>query len=472
MAWVHHLRLVLRTALLFGLLLVLSTGSASAAFPAGSVAGFGNILVAGRIPARFGCRLENQSIEESNADLAHDLRVLVRKLLVAGDSNQQVRDYIVARYGIFVLLDLPFEPVTWLLWVGTPGAAAGSGRRAGVAGAAAAPRSDGAGADPGRARAGRGIAERKRMVWFWVCAGLLTLAALLALLRPLVRQPPLQRAAEPVPALYRRQLADLDAELAQGRLTAEQAAATRSDITRRMLAAAECRDPRTAAATGRGAEHRGGSAPRSASPRCCRRRRRSLFRGRHAWRRRSQRRDRRAAAAWYGRARRGGAAHQDALQQAPGDLKGWVLLARTLAALGRFPEARDAYAHAIALAPGETGLHAELGEVLVLAAQGKVTPAAEAEFAKAPGDPRSRYYRADATLQAGDAAGARKQLRACWPRPRPTRHGARPSPTGSPNWRRMKSPRRTPGGRPQQLRGRARRTSPPPDRCRRNSARR
>ena len=100
------------------------------------------------------------------------------------------------------------------------------------------------------------------------------------------------------------------------------------------------------------------------------------------------------------------------LQQAPGDLKGWVLLARTLAALGRFPEARDAYAHAIALAPAETGLHAELGEVLVLGAQGTVTPAAEAEFAKAPADPRSRYYRADAMLQAGDAAGARKQLQA------------------------------------------------------------
>jgi cytochrome c-type biogenesis protein CcmH len=63
---------------------------------------------------------QNQSIEESNADLAHDLRLLVRKLLVAGDSDRQVRDYIVARYGIFVLLDPPFEPVTWLLWLGPP----------------------------------------------------------------------------------------------------------------------------------------------------------------------------------------------------------------------------------------------------------------------------------------------------------------------------------------------------------------
>jgi cytochrome c-type biogenesis protein CcmH len=70
---------------------------------------------------------QNQSIEESNADLAHDLRLLVRKLLVAGDSDQQVRDYIVARYGIFVLLDPPFEPVTWALWLGPPALLLGAG---------------------------------------------------------------------------------------------------------------------------------------------------------------------------------------------------------------------------------------------------------------------------------------------------------------------------------------------------------
>jgi cytochrome c-type biogenesis protein CcmH len=70
---------------------------------------------------------QNQSIEESNADLAHDLRLLVRKLLVAGDSDRQVRDYIVARYGIFVLLDPPFEPVTWLLWLGPPLLVLGAG---------------------------------------------------------------------------------------------------------------------------------------------------------------------------------------------------------------------------------------------------------------------------------------------------------------------------------------------------------
>ncbi|HTZ36148.1 MAG TPA: cytochrome c-type biogenesis protein [Stellaceae bacterium] len=62
------------------------------------------------------CR--NQSIDDSEADLAHDLRVLVRERLKAGDSDRQVVDYIRARYGDFVLLKPPFEAATWLLWGG------------------------------------------------------------------------------------------------------------------------------------------------------------------------------------------------------------------------------------------------------------------------------------------------------------------------------------------------------------------
>ncbi len=67
------------------------------------------------------------SIDESSASLAHDLRLLVRRRLVSGDTDQQVRNYIVARYGIFVLLDPPFEPVTWLLWLGPPALVLGAG---------------------------------------------------------------------------------------------------------------------------------------------------------------------------------------------------------------------------------------------------------------------------------------------------------------------------------------------------------
>lgn len=59
---------------------------------------------------------QNESIDESEADLAHDLRVLVRERLVAGDSDQQVLQFVVDRYGDFVLLRPPVKPATYLLW--------------------------------------------------------------------------------------------------------------------------------------------------------------------------------------------------------------------------------------------------------------------------------------------------------------------------------------------------------------------
>ena len=62
------------------------------------------------------CR--NQSIDDSEAGLAHDLRVLVRERLSAGDTDRQVVDYIVSRYGDYVLLKPPFEAETLLLWLG------------------------------------------------------------------------------------------------------------------------------------------------------------------------------------------------------------------------------------------------------------------------------------------------------------------------------------------------------------------
>lgn len=60
---------------------------------------------------------QNQSIDDSNAELARDLRVLVRERLTAGDSDRQVVDYVVSRYGEFVLLKPPFAMKTILLWV-------------------------------------------------------------------------------------------------------------------------------------------------------------------------------------------------------------------------------------------------------------------------------------------------------------------------------------------------------------------
>ena len=61
---------------------------------------------------------QNQSIDDSDAPLARDLRLLVRERLKAGDSDGQVYGFLVARYGDFVLLRPPVKPATWLLWFG------------------------------------------------------------------------------------------------------------------------------------------------------------------------------------------------------------------------------------------------------------------------------------------------------------------------------------------------------------------
>ena len=59
---------------------------------------------------------QNQSIDDSEAPLARDLRLLVRERLSKGDSDQQVLDFLVSRYGAFVLLRPPIEKHTLLLW--------------------------------------------------------------------------------------------------------------------------------------------------------------------------------------------------------------------------------------------------------------------------------------------------------------------------------------------------------------------
>ncbi len=61
---------------------------------------------------------QNQSIDDSDASLARDLRILVRERLTAGDTDEQIFDFVVARYGEFVLLKPPFKAKTALLWAG------------------------------------------------------------------------------------------------------------------------------------------------------------------------------------------------------------------------------------------------------------------------------------------------------------------------------------------------------------------
>ena len=70
---------------------------------------------------------QNQSIDDSEAPLARDLRLRVRERIAAGDSDAQVLDFLVARYGEFVLLKPRLEPHTLLLWLLPPLALAGGG---------------------------------------------------------------------------------------------------------------------------------------------------------------------------------------------------------------------------------------------------------------------------------------------------------------------------------------------------------
>ena len=61
---------------------------------------------------------QGESIDESGAPLAADLRHLVRQQMAQGRSNQQIRDFLVARYGDFILMRPPLQADTWALWLG------------------------------------------------------------------------------------------------------------------------------------------------------------------------------------------------------------------------------------------------------------------------------------------------------------------------------------------------------------------
>src|SRR5271163_3571327 len=63
---------------------------------------------------------QNQSIDDSDAPIARDIRILIRQRIEKGESNDAVRAYLVSRYGDFILLRPPFKLETWLLWLSPP----------------------------------------------------------------------------------------------------------------------------------------------------------------------------------------------------------------------------------------------------------------------------------------------------------------------------------------------------------------
>jgi cytochrome c-type biogenesis protein CcmH len=203
---------------------------------------------------------------------------------------------------------------------------------------------------------------------------------------------------------HRRQLDELEADIAAGTVAAADAEGIRAEIARRLLAAADRRDAAPVPATGARAYviallaalvplasagiYLGFGHPMSVlgpPP---------------------------SAVAQTGQAdlaesvRRLGAK----LAKDPNHLDGWVLYGRTLAELGRYDEARTAFERAIAMSPDDPALHAQLGETIMAAANGVVGPAAEAEFRKGASDPSARFYLAIELQQHGDTDGAKTAL--------------------------------------------------------------
>jgi cytochrome c-type biogenesis protein CcmH len=70
---------------------------------------------------------QGESIDDSNAQISRDLRIIIRERLVAGDSNEDVLDFLVARYGEFVLYDPPKSGVNLILWLAGPAMLLGGG---------------------------------------------------------------------------------------------------------------------------------------------------------------------------------------------------------------------------------------------------------------------------------------------------------------------------------------------------------
>ena len=252
------------------------------------------------------------------------------------------------------------------------------------------------------------------MTLFAVLA-LMASIALLCVLVPLLRRhaPPRPRAEHDI-EIYRDQLAELERDRDRGLVTEGQLEASRAEIGRRLLAADTARGQ--AAGSGRAAGGRAALAvalalvlPLAAG-------------GLYVWQ---------GAPLDPGAAPQGsdiGSVDGDAdmktlvarlaerMKDRPDDPRGWRLLARSLASLGRHEEAARAYGRAASLLPADAGLRALRGEALAAAAAGTVTEAAERDFAAAvsidPGEPRARFYLGLAAFQKGDRDTALARWRA------------------------------------------------------------
>lgn len=236
------------------------------------------------------------------------------------------------------------------------------------------------------------------MIPFWLAAGLVAALVVGLLVRPLLRGGPV---ADRLPydlAVYRDQLAEVERAVVASEISDTEAAASRLEIERRILAAADKADvdrtppgQRSAVAVlvavavplGALAVYGWHGAPRLPGQPLAERGPPSATADADA--------GEKAVAALVRR-----------LEERPDDLESWERLGQTLVRLQRFADAAEAYRHRLGLGAPRPDLHARHGEALTLAAGGIVTPAAKAAFEQAPGDPRAMYFLGEAAAQAGD----------------------------------------------------------------------
>ena len=237
----------------------------------------------------------------------------------------------------------------------------------------------------------------------WLAFAALTTLALLVALPSLLKQrnAPLDRNANDL-AVYRAQLAEIDADLARATINPSEAEAARIEVKRRIIALPDATSTASPAAPTRTMATALGAAIAAASLAVY------FALGHPAM-----------PSHFYDAAAEQAAADKELatvademiakiaarLKEQPNDPTGWRLLGTAYVKLGRYKEGTDALARAVALSPEDASLHAQYGEALMQAASGKATPEALTQFDEAlkrdPKDPRARFYKGLALVQAG-----------------------------------------------------------------------
>jgi cytochrome c-type biogenesis protein CcmH len=249
-------------------------------------------------------------------------------------------------------------------------------------------------------------------VILWLILGAITLAVVVALLRPLLSavQPDLPRAAYDL-QVYRDQLAEVTRDQARGVLAASEAEAATREIKRRALAAASDETAPRAEAPGRTARRWTALAIAAAVPIAALAIYLAVgFPNAPDAPFAARQREAKASAGKMPDINTALQRLEGELKTNPNDLSGWLLLARSYQALGRDGDAVGAYRHAAELKPDTPEIVAAYAEAMVMADNGAVTPEAKKLFERvAAQDPKSlpaRFYLGLARAQAGDGTGA------------------------------------------------------------------